>query len=88
MRGYMDADAAMFQKGDSVWRGEDDCAKKRRPDQGQQYYTTSQLARRWSVSPVTVIRLIEQGDLNGLKIRGCYRICRGSIMDYESRVSF
>lgn len=71
-----------------MWQGKDNCNNKGQPEHGQQYYTTSQLARRWCVSPVTVIRLIEQGDLNGLKIRGCYRICRGSIMDYESRVSF
>ena len=55
---------------------------------GSKNYTTSQVARRWSVSPLTVIRLIEQGDLNGLKIRGTYRISHGSIARYESRVSF
>ncbi len=54
----------------------------------RKYFTTSQLARRWDVSAVTVIRLIEQGDLNGLKIRGCYRISKGSINNYESRVAF
>ncbi|VAX14759.1 hypothetical protein MNBD_NITROSPINAE04-803, partial [hydrothermal vent metagenome] len=27
------------------------------------YYTTSQLAKRWGVSVMTIIRLIEQGDL-------------------------
>ncbi len=52
------------------------------------YLTTSQVAKRWGVSAVTVIRLIEQGDLNGLKIRGSYRISRGSIREYESRVAF
>ena len=52
------------------------------------YYTTSQLALRWGVSAVTVIRLIEQGDLNGLKIRGSYRICKSSIKNYETKVAF
>ncbi|MGK7344265.1 MAG: helix-turn-helix domain-containing protein [Candidatus Nitrospinota bacterium M3_3B_026] len=52
------------------------------------YFTTSQLARRWGVSAVTIIRLIEQGELSGLKIRGCYRISRRSIEKYESRVAF
>lgn len=52
------------------------------------YYTTSQLALRWGVSAVTVIRLIEQGDLNGLKIRGSYRISKCSIKNYETKVAF
>lgn len=52
------------------------------------YYTTSQLALRWGVSAVTVIRLIEQGDLNGLKIRGSYRISKCSINNYETKVAF
>lgn len=52
------------------------------------YFTTSQLAMRWGVSAVTIIRLIEQGELSGLKIRGCYRISRRSIENYESRVAF
>ena len=57
-------------------------------DKNRKYFTTSQLARRWDVSAVTVIRLIEQGDLNGLKIRGCYRISKGSIKSYELKVAF
>jgi len=52
------------------------------------YYTTSQLALRWGVSAVTVIRLIEQGDLSGLKIRGSYRISKCSIKNYETKVAF
>jgi excisionase family DNA binding protein len=46
------------------------------------------VARRWGVSSITILRLIEQGDLKGLKIRGAYRISRGSIKDYESKVAF
>ncbi len=52
------------------------------------YYTTSQLAKRWGVSSATVIRLIEQGDLTGLKIRGSYRVGVGSVQEYEVRVAF
>jgi len=52
------------------------------------YLTTSQVAKRWGVSAVTVIRLIEQGDLKGLKIRSSYRISHGSVREYESRVAF
>ncbi|VAX25300.1 hypothetical protein MNBD_NITROSPINAE04-425 [hydrothermal vent metagenome] len=57
-------------------------------ENNRKYYTTSQLALRWGVSAVTVIRLIEQGDLNGLKIRGSYRISKCSIKNYETKVAF
>jgi excisionase family DNA binding protein len=59
-----------------------------RAERKVRYYTTSQLAIRWGVSAVTVIRLIEQGDLSGLKIRGSYRISKRSIKTYESKVAF
>ncbi|MBF0170249.1 MAG: helix-turn-helix domain-containing protein [Nitrospinae bacterium] len=52
------------------------------------YTTTAELADRWQVSVITIHRLIEQGDLTGLKIRGRYRISRVSVEAYESRVSF
>lgn len=52
------------------------------------YTTTAELARRWQVSVVTIHRLIEQGDLAGLKIRGRYRISRASVDGYEAKVAF
>lgn len=54
----------------------------------EKFYTTSQLAKRWGVSSMTVMRLIEQGDLNGLKIRGSYRIRLTSVKEYEEKVAF
>lgn len=56
--------------------------KKRR------FYTTSQLMSRWGVSAPTVIRLIEEGSLTGLKIRGVYRVDRASVEAYEKKVAF
>lgn len=52
------------------------------------YYTTSQLQTRWGVSAATVIRLIEEGQLWGLKIRGVYRVARDAVESYERKVSF
>ena len=54
----------------------------------RRYYTTSQLMRRWGVSAPTIIRLIEEGQLQGLKIRGVYRVAKDSVESYEKKVSF
>ncbi|VAX20164.1 hypothetical protein MNBD_NITROSPINAE02-1228 [hydrothermal vent metagenome] len=57
-------------------------------DVGERFLTTSHLARRWGVSSLTIIRLIEQRELGGLKIRGNYRISVKSVLDYETKVAF
>ncbi len=54
----------------------------------RRFYTTSQLMSRWGVSAPTVIRLIEEGSLTGLKIRGVYRVDRASVEAYEKKVAF
>lgn len=54
----------------------------------RKYYTTSQLMTRWGVSAPTVIRLIEEGSLRGLKIRGAYRVESASVIGYEDKVAF
>ncbi|VAX15085.1 hypothetical protein MNBD_NITROSPINAE01-1466 [hydrothermal vent metagenome] len=54
----------------------------------KKYFTTSQLTTRWGVSAATIIRLIEEGQLRGLKIRGVYRVERQSVKSYENKVSF
>ncbi len=54
----------------------------------RKYLTISQIAGRWGVSAPTVIRLIDEGQLTGLKIRGVYRVSRDSIESYEKKVAF
>ena len=54
----------------------------------RKYFTTSQLMVRWGVSAPTVIRLIEEGQLRGLKIRGVYRVALESVESYERKVAF
>jgi len=54
----------------------------------RKYFTISQIAGRWGVSAPTVIRLIDEGQLTGLKIRGVYRVSRDSIESYEKKVAF
>lgn len=43
---------------------------------------------RWGVSAPTVMRLIEGGELKGLKIRGAYRLDKESVELYERKVAF
>lgn len=54
----------------------------------RKYFTTSQLMARWGVSASTIIRLIEEGQLRGLKIRGVYRVATESVESYERKVAF
>jgi len=43
------------------------------------------LARRWSVSSATVVRLIQDGELEGMKIRGAWRAYADAAEAYEER---
>lgn len=52
------------------------------------FLTISQITARWGVSSPTVIRLIDEGQLTGLKIRGIYRVTRESVESYERKVAF
>ena len=55
---------------------------------GRRYISVQNLARRWNVSDSTVRRLIEEGELKGIKIRRTFKILLDSITEYESRSSF
>jgi len=48
----------------------------------------SVLARRWSVSDTTIKRLIEEGELKGIRIRRAYRVFMESVVEYEARSRF
>lgn len=47
------------------------------------YMTVTEAAKRWNVSSATVIRMIHEAELTGLKIRGHYRIARSSVEAHE-----
>lgn len=55
---------------------------------GRRYISVQNLARRWNVSDSTVRRLIEEGELQGIKIRRTFKILLDSVSEYESRSSF
>lgn len=55
---------------------------------GRKFVSIQALARRWNVSDSTVKRLIDEGELTGIKVRRAYKIRLDSVLDYESRSSF
>lgn len=59
------------------------------PGAGRRKYISIQtLARRWNVSDSTIRRLIEEGELKGMKIRRTCKILADSVQEFESRSSF
>ncbi|GMT42195.1 MAG: hypothetical protein IEMM0002_0606 [bacterium] len=55
---------------------------------GRKFLSIQVLARRWNVSDSTVRRLIDEGQLKGIKIRRTYKILMDSVADFESRSQF
>jgi len=55
---------------------------------GRKFTSVQAVARRWNVSESTVRRLIDEGELSGVRIRKSYKIKLDSVLDYESRSTF
>lgn len=54
----------------------------------RRFLVTSQIMTRWSIARMTVIRLIEEGALTGVKIRRQYRVDVASVEAYENANRF
>lgn len=54
----------------------------------RKYLSIQTLAMRWNVSDSTIRRLIEEGELKGIKIRRTCKIFADSVQEFESRSSF
>ena len=52
----------------------------------KRYYRVDEVAEYFSISVRTVYRLIEEGKLSRVKIRGCLRIPIGEINRYEGKL--
>ena len=52
----------------------------------KRYYRVDEVAECFSISVRTVYRLIEEGELSRVKIRGCLRIPLGEINRYEGKL--
>jgi len=55
---------------------------------GRRFLSVQSVATRWNVSDSTVRRLIDEGELKGIKIRRTFKILAESVCEYESRSSF
>ena len=50
-----------------------------------QYYRVGELSVRFSVSPQTVYRMIDLGELKAVRLRGCLRVSAEELRRYEKR---
>ncbi len=54
----------------------------------QKFLSVAQVAKRWGVSDSTVRRLIEEGRLNGIRLRHARRLSAVSVEEYEKSATF
>ncbi len=54
----------------------------------QKYLSVTQVAKRWGVSESTVRRLIDEGELGGIRLRYACKISAASVEEYEKRAAF
>ena len=54
----------------------------------QKFLSVRQVAKRWGVSGQTVRRLIEEGELNGMRVRHATMLLFTSVEAYEKRAEF
>jgi len=55
------------------------------PSTTKRYYRVDEVAIYFSVSDRTIYRLIDMGDLKGVRWRGCIRISTEEIREFEER---
>ena len=51
----------------------------------KQYYRVGELAVRFDISPQTVYRMIDLGELKAVHLRGCLRVSTEELRRYEKR---
>lgn len=51
----------------------------------KQYYRVGELAVRFDISPQTIYRMIDLGELKAVHLRGCLRISAEELRRYEKR---
>lgn len=54
----------------------------------QKFLSVGLVAKRWGVSGNTIRRLIEEGELNGMKVRHASMLSLASVEAYEKRAEF
>lgn len=70
----------------------DDAIKRKTADDAgiaaQKFLSVGLVAKRWGVSGNTIRRLIEEGELNGMKVRHASMLSLASVEAYEERAQF
>lgn len=55
------------------------------PLSAKQYYRVAELSIRFDISPQTVYRMIDLGELRAVRLRGCLRVSAEELRRYEKR---
>lgn len=53
----------------------------------QKYYSRQEIARIFSVNPMTIYRLIRRGDIKAIRIGNDYRVSEDELKEYMKRKS-
>lgn len=51
----------------------------------KRYYRVGELSVRFDISPQTVYRMIDLGELKAVRLRGCLRVSAEELRRYEKR---
>jgi len=51
----------------------------------KRYYRVGELSVRFDVSPQTVYRMIDLGEMKAVRLRGCLRVSAEELRRYEKR---
>jgi len=57
----------------------------KRPLTTKRYYRVGELSVRFDISPQTVYRMIDLGELKAVRLRGCLRVSAEELRRYEKR---
>jgi excisionase family DNA binding protein len=57
----------------------------KRPLTTKRYYRVGELSVRFDISPQTVYRMIDLGELKAVRLRGCLRVSVEELRRYEKR---
>lgn len=71
-----------------MMNGKEMAARTEQAAPAKKFISVQALARRWNVSDATIRRLIEEGDLRGVRIRKNRKIAVESVAEYEARSAF
>ncbi|MHB8772806.1 MAG: helix-turn-helix domain-containing protein [Syntrophales bacterium] len=57
------------------------------PSTTKRYYRVGELSVHFAISPQTVYRMIDLGELKAVRLRGCLRVSAGELRRYEKKAA-